>query len=487
MAGSDGRLIDRVVRGARAFKPPVHEPRFWVVQAGVLTVAVVHDVLLVALHAHDLAGVPAPITSSLLLIPVVYAALNFGVRGAMATAVWATVLLVPHWFVVSRVSATHLWIEAGYLLILNAAAFVVGQRVENERRARERAEAALRAADLVTARYQALFEEQPSPVIITDAYGVITEVNSTATRLLGGSAIGQRIDELLGANLGGVLEGQPSTLTLRNADGDIGLFAPTARRLTLDGADLVQVILTDVTQQRRRQEEQRRFARQLLTVQEDERRRLAQDLHDDPLQQLTYLSRTLDDLSQHHGLAAESSEQLARSAAVATEAAGALRKVIHGLRPPVLDDLGLVSALRQLVGQTRQRTGLTIDFRVVGKEERLPPGLELAAYRIVQESLNNIVRHAGASHATLQLRYDSELTITVTDNGRGLEPERRSGLAASGLGLVGMRERVSMAGGTLEVGPRPRRRGTVVRAVLPLHQEPRWAPAAERPPLTTTC
>lgn len=448
----------------RSFAPPVGDRRFWLVQFGVVTLALIHDVVLVALHAHELAGVPTPVTAALMLIPVVYAALNFGVRGAVGTALWASMLIVPHWFISSTVSAAHLWIELAYLVILNTVALVVGQRVESEQQARERAEVA-------SARYRALFDEQPAPVITTDEAGVIGEVNSAATRLFGRSTSGRDVKDVLGAGLDELLDGRRSALTLRAASGETRRFVPTAHRVGADGhAELVQVILTDVTEQQRRHEEQLRFSRQLLTVQEDERRRLAQELHDDPLQNLTYLSRAFDDLSLTSDLPAETSQRLQHSAAVAAEAAAALRKVIHGLRPPVLDDLGLVSALRQLAEQTTQRAGLAVDLGVRGVEVRLPPEIELAAYRVVQESLTNVVRHAKAKRAGVTLQYGDCLVITVTDDGRGVGTTVGRRVASdTGLGLVGMRERVNMSGGTLDIRRRSPH-GTRVRAVLPLTQ-----------------
>lgn len=449
--------------------PPLREARFWIVQVGVVATALLHDVVLVSLHAHDLAGVPATTTSALLLVPVIYAALNFGVRGAVGTALWATVLIVPHWFVADDLTATHVWVEVGYLLVLNAVAVVVGQRVEREQRARYRAEDALRTARDAEARYYTLFEDQPAPVLITDATGTVVEANSAATQLLGKPVSGQLLAALLGVSLEALLAGHRTPLTLTRPDGSDLLFIPTAHQLrTADGTVQAQVVLSDITEQHRRQEEQRMFAGRLLNVQEDERHRLARDLHDDPLQRLTYLTRTLDDLSHRQCPADELSARLSQTAAVADEAAIALRKIIQGLRPPVLDDLGLVSALRQLAEETRARTDATVALKVTGSPARLEPDLELTIYRTAQEALTNIARHAQAKRATIRLAFnDSQVSLTVTDDGVGMgsaEPGRGN---AAGLGLPGMRERINLAGGTLEISPR-RPRGTRVQATLPL-------------------
>ena len=453
--------------------PPVREFRFWIVQIGVLSVAILHDVVLVEMpeYHHHSFGVDDAMTSALLVIPVIYAALNFGFRGSVATALWATVLIAPHWFLMHPLTEHHLVVEIGNLLVVNAVAVIVGERVEREGRARSEAEAALRAARVAEMRYHSLFEDQPAPVLITDAAGTVNELNSAAVWLLGREAAGRDVKELLGAGLTQLLGGIPCCLELRAPEGDALRYAPFARRLVTDeGRELVQIVLTDITEQHRRQEEQRLFSTRLLQVQEEERRRLARELHDDPLQDLTYLARRLEHLSQHPELPLEVVDGLAGVGIVAADAAAALRKLIRGLRPPVLDDFGLVAALRQLTGELRQRSELAIDLIVSGDEHRLPPDVELAAYRIAQESLNNVLRHADAKRATVRLRYGAQLTLTVSDNGCGLEPHPRAS-AAKGLGLLGMRERVNMLGGTLEVRSRSPR-GTAVMATLPVAEEP---------------
>jgi signal transduction histidine kinase len=152
---------------------------------------------------------------------------------------------------------------------------------------------------------------------------------------------------------------------------------------------------------------------------------------------------------------------------LAAEAATALRKVIHGLRPPVLDDIGITPALRQLVADVRRRGTLAVTLRCTGTENGLPPDLKLTAYRIVQESLNNILRHAQARHATVRVRFADPLTLTISDDGRGIPASLGTvGGPQPGLGLIGMRERATLAGGTLRVSARSPH-GTVVRATLP--------------------
>lgn len=459
---------------AELLHPPVRDRRFWIVQAGILTWAIVHDVVLVLLDWDHVAGVPSPATSVLLVVPVMYAALSFGVRGGTGTALWATALVVPHWFLTPTFSGAHVSIEVGYLLVLVAVAVVVGQRVEREQRARQSAEQALSVARRAEARYYTLFEDQPAPVLITDESGVVVEANTAAAQLLGTSHVSGDVAQLLGVDLETLVQGHRVPLAVVAPDRSELLLIPTAHRLEdVDATAMVQIVLSDITEQHRRQEEQRVFARRMLRVQEDERRRLARELHDDPLQHLTFLTRTLDDLSLRPCPPVHMQERLAGATAVADDATTSLRKIIQGLRPPVLDDLGLVSALRQLSEETRSRSDALVSLEVMGQPARLNSDLELAAYRIAQEALSNVVRHARAGSVQVRLDFtDENLSLTITDDGVGIGSLGEAGKPSDRMGLIGMRERVSMAGGTFELS-RTQPSGTRVHATMPL------GPAAE--------
>jgi len=143
-----------LTRGSRALEliasllPPVRSRQFWIVQAGVLLVAFLDEVVLDYMGVRLPFGIPAAKITALLLVPVVYAALNFGVRGAVGTALWATALMFPDWLFIARESTANTWVEIGNLVILIVVAFIVGQRVEREGQARLRAEGALRANEV---------------------------------------------------------------------------------------------------------------------------------------------------------------------------------------------------------------------------------------------------------------------------------------------------------------------------------------------------
>ena len=199
----------------------------------------------------------------------------------------------------------------------------------------------------------------------------------------------------------------------------------------------------------------RRYARALRDSQEEERRRIARELHDDTLQGLLAVARHLE---LH--LAGEADpmprarlEELQR---MVSETADGVRQISRDLRPLILEDLGLAPALQMLVAAAREGEGAVphADLRVEGEAGRLDPSLELALYRIVQEALTNIRRHAHATGLVVRLRLEpAAVTLDVHDDGIGFEaPAALAGLAAGGhFGLVGMQERAWAAGGTLEL------------------------------------
>lgn len=436
-------------------------PRFWLVQAGVLVLSGFHDLLLEHLDESGPAhGVPATLTSSLLLVPVTYAALAFGSGGALLTAAWATALVLPHWLLFGHhaLSEVHLWIEVTTLLVVLGVGVVVGGRVDREQQSRLRAE-------LSEARFRALFDGHASPVLVAGPDGVVADLNASARELLGPEAVGRTVAASLGAGLEQLRAGDPPYLTCPTPQGP-RLYTASTTDVASSPA-LVQVVLTDVTEQHRRQEEQRAFSGRLITAVEEERRRLARDLHDEPLQYLVYVARALDDVAQLSDLPPELAGELARDAALSRAAADGLRTLIRGLRPPVLDDLGLVPAVRQLVEQAGGRAAVEVRLTVTGEEVRLPAEVELTAYRVVQESLSNVLRHSSARTADVALHVGEELLVTVGDDGRGFDVSATtSAHGRDGMGLLGMAERVAAVHGVLDVSSSPT--GTRVSATIPL-------------------
>jgi signal transduction histidine kinase len=206
----------------------------------------------------------------------------------------------------------------------------------------------------------------------------------------------------------------------------------------------------------------RRSRERLVSAREEERRRLRRDLHDGLGPQLASVTLKLDaarNLLEHDPAATGT---LLADLKTQTQAAIAdIRRLVYDLRPPALDDLGLVSALRQQIGQY-QYNQLNIKIDAPDNLPPLPAAVEVAAYRIVQEAITNVVRHADARNCIVSLGVGNGLCLDIRDDGRGLPADRRAGV-----GLSSMRERATELGGHCEIGPAPGG-GTCVMAWLPL-------------------
>lgn len=208
----------------------------------------------------------------------------------------------------------------------------------------------------------------------------------------------------------------------------------------------------------------------VISAQEDERKRIARELHDGPLQALSMVSMQLGHVEEM------GAEDFAKSQSRIAELRAALRRtlrdvrlMIQDLRPSALDDLGLVSALREFAEARCDAAGVRLDWDIAGRPHHLPPPVETAVFRIVQEGVNNVVRHAHARKARVALRFeDGHLYASVEDDGVGFDPEqRRRSMDGRHVGLLGMEERTTLVGGTLEIESAPAH-GTTVRAAIPL-------------------
>ncbi len=209
---------------------------------------------------------------------------------------------------------------------------------------------------------------------------------------------------------------------------------------------------------------------ELLSTQEQERKRIARDIHDGPLQDLGVLLLSAERCRRQieAGQAAEAVASLGRLRADVQQTIGMLRALVSDLRPPLLDTSGLLGALDYLVGRVGRETDLTISFTSrLGC--RLDPTVEIVVFRLVQEALANIRKHAEAHHAWIRLqREDDELHLEVRDDGKGfaVNESMNRALATGHLGLASMFERAEAAGGRLSIDSRVGE-GTVLHFVLP--------------------
>lgn len=323
-----------------------------------------------------------------------------------------------------------------------------------------------------------VFEAAPDAIVVVDREGAIRDANARVEKMFGYTKtelVGETIEVLvpestrsghrgfrkeyvsrprhrpmhIGADLGG-----------RHKDGSIFPVDISLSPVESDGSLYVIAAVRDVSERSRL----RKWGVAALRAAEEERERIARELHDDMAQRLAallvhlQLARQAGDDERERLLGELRSEVQACTEAV--------RSIARGLRPPVLDEIGIVAALQALVREQRDRGNMEIEMSV----ERTAPGLalshdaELALYRIVQEALTNVVRHSQSSHTLVRLEVLSHgVTVYVEDDGCGFEPGR---VELKGLGLVGMAERARNAGGEFEIVSRPGE-GTRVRAFIP--------------------
>jgi two-component system sensor histidine kinase DegS len=330
----------------RQFRTRLRDRRFWIVQALVIAISAGHTALEATHHLGvlpDLALLPV----STYFIPVVYAALNFGVEGAVPTALWCSALSIPNlilWHTAAQRPGVML-----QLALLVVIAYVIARRVDFETAAKEHAEAA---------------------------------------------------NERLG----------------------------------------------------RAQHALQQYVRLATDAQEEERKRLARELHDDTIQTLLVAKAELEAVAAE-ALPPGAAARLQRVDSTIGGAINDVRRFSRDLRPSLLDDLGLVDAIDWLVADLAARTGIDASLATSGEPRRLDQRDELALFRIIQEALHNVERHARATSVRVQLDFGDDVRATITDDGHGFDVEGAftDRLPSGKLGLLGMRERAKLAGAELAI------------------------------------
>ena len=349
---------------------------------------------------------------------------------------------------------------------------------------RRRAEEALRESE---ERYRELFENAKDAIYVHDLTGRYTSVNLAAERLSGFTR-----EEILGKHFSNFVAPRDlkyaRTNFCRKLDEEnetiyeVDLITRHGRRVPVEvssrliyekGVPIgVQGTARDITERRRAQEALRMYSQRLMEVQEVERENIARELQEQIGEILTALRINLQAI-QRSGRNSDGVPPVDESIGMIDEALERVRELSIELRPSLLDDIGLSVALRQYVDRYAQRTGIHAEvlngFR---DDSRLPRELETACFRITQEALTNVARHAHAVNVSVQLeRYRERMLLTIMDDGVGFDIAnlRKSASEASALGLRGMEERALAVGGYVEIDSAAGR-GTRIRATFPLMQ-----------------
>jgi PAS domain S-box-containing protein len=336
---------------------------------------------------------------------------------------------------------------------------------------------------MLTDEYRAVYEASPDGILVVDHRGIIRAANPMTGRLFGyGSEelIGQSVDVLVPQSMRGAHADHRSRyvraprarpmgveLELRGRRKDGTEFPIEISLSPWQSPEGLRIIVTarDVTQRTRLRD----FNAGALRASEDERRRIARELHDDTAQHLASLLMWVR-LIEPEVTAEGARKKLRELRDELSACAEGVRRIARGLRPPELEDAGLVAALRAHARGIREGTGRDVRVQTEGPvDDSLGPDGRLILYRIVQEAVSNALRHAETDLIRVQVSVEgSNVVGLIHDEGKGFGEEQKT--AGAGLGLLGMQERAAMIGGRLSIESQIGR-GTSVRVELPVHHK----------------
>lgn len=359
---------------------------------------------------------------------------------------------------------------AGNLFLLVLAAILV---LRDQKQRWQIKESRLRLAAIVDSSDDAILSKKLD--------GTVTTWNAGAERLYGYTAaeiIGQSIYKVVPEDhhdeLRSILERLAKgeriehleTVRLRHDGSSVEVeltISPVVNGGAITGAS---VISRDITRRKQLERSLHQLTIGILQAQDEERRRIAREIHDTTVQKLALLSMNLAQLrvTADHAKAAAN---LDSSQKLASECVQELRTLSYVLHPPMLDELGLGSALKIYVEGIAQRSGIAIETEVDPAVERLDPEVEMALFRVAQESLSNVLRHSGSESAHIRLMNRDGIEISVSDKGIGMpaKPSATELPVAVGVGIPGMNERIRQLGGVLTITSGPG--GTTVTARVP--------------------
>jgi PAS domain S-box-containing protein len=339
-------------------------------------------------------------------------------------------------------------------------------------------------------RFRGLLESAPDAMVIVNQQGRIVLVNVQAERLFGYNRVElleQPVELLVPLPERGVharhragYYAHPTTRPMgagldlrgRRKDGSEFPLDISLSPLETEEGLLVTAAIRDTTEQKQAQALLRDLSGRLISLQEEERRRIARELHDSTSQVLAALMIDLNQLQANPAAQAEPVRPIVDEAVrLAEQSEKEIRTLSYLLHPPLLEELGLASALQEFGRGFSRRSGIQADVSVDedGLDE-LPYEARLALFRIAQEGLTNVHRHSRSSTAQVQLRSDNDaIRLEVKDEGQGIPEEAlqkiQRGVGAFGVGLLGMRDRLRQLGGWLEI--ESSRAGTTLRATIP--------------------
>jgi two-component system, NarL family, sensor histidine kinase DegS len=425
----------------------------------------------------------------LFLIPISYAGMFLGLRSGLASLLITLGIILPRVFLVSEYKFDAL-MEIGVVFFLGILVnlWFEAKRRENKlyRQLMTRLEESEQGMSISEQKYRYLFENASDAIWVQDVNGLFVDGNRAFERMTG-----FKREELKGVQLARFLSNESLNLAreVRNnlisgeefeqpyeqqfsiKDGTVKTVKMSTNAVMAGGRiSGFEHVARDVTLEKQQQENVRAYIQQITRAQEEERKRIARDLHDDVSPDLIVLIQKLDNLTSSPRLKlSDLKENLDGLRGQAVRALEALRATAQGLRPRIIDDLGLVAALDWIAEELEKDQNIQVQVEATGIDRELSPETQIVLFRIAQEALNNIRKHARASRVTIKVKGEAgHITMTVTDNGQGFKvPERFEDMVSAGrLGLMGMYERSRLLNGSLQIKSTPGK-GTELTVQLP--------------------
>jgi PAS domain S-box-containing protein len=421
----------------------------------------------------------------LYLLLMLYAGWTLGLVGGAAVWLSSAVAMLVRTFLIST-DFRDAVLESISALAIGALAIILIATYRQTKRQREKIRKTVKDMKLARQDYEELFTNASDAIWVHSLDGVITLVNKACQKLTG-----YPVSELPGKNVREFLT--PETLyiarqvkdkllrgemmehryeqRLIKKDSSEAIMQLTTRLIVSDGKpQAFHNMARDITEERRLQHNLEFYLRQVLQAQEEERKRLARELHDDASQQILLLTHGIDNIAYkaERYSPQELKNELGRLYELSQQTYQNVKHYAQALRPSILDDLGLVAAIKWLAEETHKLSGIEIEVNI-DIIPLLSPETQLVLFRIVQEALNNVYRHSGASESTVTVRRQGdEIRVTISDDGKGFKlPAQLSEFASQGkLGLTGMAERVQLIGGQLDVTSQEGK-GTTVMVRVP--------------------
>jgi signal transduction histidine kinase len=484
------RLGRYLLMPLRRLPERLRDRRFWNTQLMVLAATLPHYVVETAGFTNPLATLHG-LVITLYVFPLLYAALSFGWEGAILTGLWATLLTTPSMWIWH--SSGYEWLtESGQLAITLPAGIMVAWRVDlesNQRRRAERTSVGLSLLNEIGEQLSHQIEvEQELPAVVARlARGLRVEADRGRSVIV--EPRNERTSDIPVDELDRLAAERREPVVLDDhlicvplgaegaIGGSLGMAVPPGggiideqTRLLAAVAHTIRVAVENARLYRQRQESLQSYARQVTQAQEDERLRIARDLHDETAQELVHLARRLEQLGER--VPADVVPRVDDLVTLTRATLKSVRRFSRDLRPSVLDDLGLVPALELAVGETKATLSGGARLEIKGEPRRLAPAVELALFRIAQQALHNVEKHAHATSVVVELAFeDGAVRLRVEDDGSGwVPPANLADLPHVGkLGVLGMKERAQLIGGTFELSSSP---GQGSRITVVAAQEP---------------